>query len=451
SRIPYYVMGNRQDGPSSRGPSNSKLAAFGGGGGGEPAGPGPIPRGEWHSVAGGESGWATPDPEDPDVIWSSASGSGSVGGIVVRYDERTRQAQHVEIWPQSTIGSPAADVKYRFVWTFPLTISPHDHNRVYAGSQFVHLTTDGGRSWQEISPDLTLNDKSRQQISGGLTPDNIGVEYGDAIFAIAESPLKPGLIWAGTNDGLVHVTRDAGKSWTAVGANIPGLPPWGTVSNVEPSRYDTGAAYITVDLHQVNNRDPYVYKTADYGRTWTPIVNGIPKSPLSYAHVVREDPVRRGLLYLGTQNALYGAALSYWLKEAPKDSVTITIADAAGQTVRTLHGAKSGGINRVWWDLRNEQTREARLRTAPLYAPEAQPSPDSGRAAPGIGRLAVLMPPGTYTVKLKVGDQELTQPLEVRKDPTSGGSPEEIRTQVKLLVDLQGDLNRAVDMINQIE
>ena len=131
--------------------------------------------------------------------------------------------------------------------------------------------------------------------------------------------------------------------------------------------------------------------------------------------------------------------------------MTITIADAAGQTVRTLHGAKSGGINRVWWDLRNEQTREARLRTAPLYAPEAQPSPDSGRAAPGIGRLAVLMPPGTYTVKLKVGDQELTQPLEVRKDPTSGGSPEEIRTQVKLLVDLQGDLNRAVDMINQIE
>ena len=151
------------------------------------------------------------------------------------------------------------------------------------------------------------------------------------------------------------------------------------------------------------------------------------------------------------QNPPYGAAINYWLKTAPKDSVTITIADAAGQTVRTLHGPKSMGINRVWWDLKNEQTRVARLRTAPAYAPEVQPSPDTGRVAPGIGRLAVLMPPGTYTVKLKVGDQELTQPLEVRKDPTSGGSPEEIQTQLKLLVALQGDLNRAADMINQIE
>src|SRR5436309_459734 len=142
NQIPYYVMGNRQDGPSSRGPSNSKIGGFGGGGGGG----GTIPRGEWHSVGGGESGWATPDPTDPNIIWSTASGSGSVGGIVVRYDERTRQAQHVEIWPQSTIGFPAADVKYRFVWTMPLTISPHDHNRVYAGSQFVHLTKDRCRS-----------------------------------------------------------------------------------------------------------------------------------------------------------------------------------------------------------------------------------------------------------------------------------------------------------------
>ncbi|PYO69263.1 MAG: sialidase, partial [Gemmatimonadetes bacterium] len=214
NQVPYYVMGNRQDGPSSRGPSNSKVGGFGGGGGG--GGAGIIPRGEWHSVGGGESGWATPDPTDPNLIWSSASGSGSVGGIVVRYDERTRQAQNVEIWPQSTIGFPAADVKYRFVWTMPLTISPHDHHRIYAGSQFVHMTTDGGKSWQVISPDLTLNDKSKQQISGGLTPDNIGVEYGDVVFAIAESPLKAGLLWAGTNDGVVQVTRDGGKNWTNV-------------------------------------------------------------------------------------------------------------------------------------------------------------------------------------------------------------------------------------------
>ncbi|HXF05439.1 MAG TPA: sialidase, partial [Blastocatellia bacterium] len=298
NQIPYYVYGNRQDGPSTRGPSNSRLMGFGGS-------PGIIPRGEWHSVGGGESGWATPDPVDPNIIWSSASGSGSVGGIVVRYDERTRQARNVEVWPDSTIGWPAAELKYRFVWTFPLTISPHDHNTVYVGSQYVHRTTDGGQSWQVISPDLTSNDKSRQQISGGLTPDNIGVEYAPVVFAIAESPREKGVIWAGTNDGLVHITRDGGRTWTNVTANIPNLPPWGTVSNIEPSRHQAGKAYITVDFHQVNNRDPYVYKTTDYGKTWKLITNGIPRSPLSYAHCIREDPVRPGLLYLGTENALY--------------------------------------------------------------------------------------------------------------------------------------------------
>jgi len=196
-------------------------------------------------------------------------------------------------------------VKYRFNWTFPLAISPHDHNTIYAGSQHVHRTTNGEQSWQVISPDLTTGDKSRQQISGGLTPDNVGVEYAGVVFAIAESPKERGVIWAGTNDGQVQVTRDAGAHWTNVTANIPGLPVWGTVSNIEPSRFDNGAAYITVDLHQVNNRDPFVYKTADYGRTWKSVVGDLPKSVFSYTHCVREDPVRKGLLFLGVENGLY--------------------------------------------------------------------------------------------------------------------------------------------------
>jgi photosystem II stability/assembly factor-like uncharacterized protein len=295
NRIPYYVYGNEQDDPSYRGPSRSGGGGFGGS----------IPRSAWHPVAGGESGWATPDPVDPNIIWSSASGSGSIGGIVERYDLRNGQSRNVEVWPDQTNGSPAADLKYRFVWTMPLTISPHDHNKLYVGSQFVHQTTDAGQSWQVISPDLTLNDKSRQGFSGGLTGDNIGVEYAGVVFAIAESPKEAGLIWAGTNDGLVQLTRDGGKNWTNVTKNIPNLPPWGTVSNIEPSRYDAGAAYITVDFHQVNNRDPFVYKTKDYGKTWKLITNGIPHSMLSYAHCVREDPTRAGLLYLGTENALY--------------------------------------------------------------------------------------------------------------------------------------------------
>jgi len=295
NRIPYYVYGNEQDDPSYRGPSRSA-------GGGAT---GSIPRSAWQSVGGGESGWATPDPIDPNIIWSSASGSGSIGGIVERFDLRNGQMRRVEVWPDQTNGSPAADLKYRFVWTFPLTISPHDHKKLYVGSQFVHQTTDDGQSWQVISPDLTTNDKSKQGFSGGLTGDNIGVEYFSVIFAIAESPKEKGLIWVGTNDGLVQLTRDGGKNWTNLTKNLPNLPPWGTVSNIEPSRYEPGAAYLTVDFHQVNNRDPFIYKTKDYGKTWKLITNGIPHSMLSYAHCVREDPVRKGLLYAGTENGLY--------------------------------------------------------------------------------------------------------------------------------------------------
>ena len=534
NQIPYYVYGNRQDGPSVRGPSNSRLGGRG------------IPRGMWHSVGGGECGWATPDPVDNNIIWSSASGWGSVGGIVVRYDERTRQARNVEIWPELTSGWPPAKLKYRFNWTFPLTISPHNNNKIYAGSQYVHMTTDGGQSWQIISPDLSTNDKSRQQISGGLTPDNIGVEYACAVFAIAESPLEKGLIWVGTNDGLVHLTRDGGKTWTNVTANIPNLPPWGTVSNIEPSRYNAGTAYISVDFHQVNNRNPFIYKTTDYGKTWRLITKGIPHSMLSYVHCVREDPVRQGLLYAGTENALYvsfddgenwqalqtnlphapvywltiqehfkdlvvatygrgfwildditplqqltasilnsdthlfrprlayrflpvsspmsqsddptagqnppyGASVNYYLKSAPSGDVSIQILDAEGKLVRKLKGPKSAGINRIWWDLRYEQTKEIRLRTSPAYAPEIRVGPKGWRPLPEEGQLSILAPPGTYTVKLIVGEKEFTQPLVVKKDPNSKGSEADIQAQMEILFGLRQNLETAADMVNTIE
>jgi photosystem II stability/assembly factor-like uncharacterized protein len=294
NQIPYNVYGNRQDGPSTRGPSNSRL--------GQRAG---IPRGMWHSVGGGESGFATPDPVDPNIIWSSCSGSGARGGIVIRYNEANRQFRQVEVWPDSTGGWPAADLKYRFQWTFPLLISPHDRNTVYVTSQHVHRTTNAGQSWEEISPDLTTNDKTKQGISGGLTPDNIGVEYGCVIYAFDESPVEKGVFWAGTNDGLVHVSRDGGQSWVNVTKNFPDLPPLGTVRNIDASKWEAGKAYITVDFHQVGNFGPYVYKTDDFGASWTKITEGIADSPLSYARNIREDPVRPGLLYLGTENALY--------------------------------------------------------------------------------------------------------------------------------------------------
>jgi photosystem II stability/assembly factor-like uncharacterized protein len=532
NRVPYYVYGNKQDGPSYRGPSNSRAG-------------GAISRSEWHAVQGGESGWATPDPIDPNIIWSTASGSGSRGGIVVRFDERTRTGQNVEVWPLSTGGHSAADVEYRFVWDAPFTISPHDHNTIYTGSQFVHVSKDGGRSWRVISPDLTRNDKSKQQSSGGLTPDNIGVEYGDVVYAIAESRAQAGVIWAGTNDGLVQVTRDAGKTWTNVTANVPGILPWGSVRHIEPSKYDAGSAYFIVDGHQENNRDPWVYRTKDFGKTWKLIVTGIPHSVVSYAHIIREDPVRRGLLYLGTEGGLfvsfddgdhwqpmqfgmphapvyglviqehfndlvvatygrgffilddlsplqrltpdvassaatlfapraayrfrdieanvapnddptagtnppYGAAINYWLGAAG-GTASVAILDAAGKTVRTIQGTTRTGLNRVYWDLSNEPSKTARMRTKPLYDAEFTMDADGTRPAPGFGTLSVLMPPGRYTVRLTAAGKTMTQPLEVLKDPNETVTALDMTASTELLKKVQADMTTSADMLLAIE
>ncbi len=299
NNIPYNVLTNKQDGPSMRGPSRSGGAAFFGA-----QGIPTISSGMWHEVGGGESGFATPDPKDPNLIYSTASGTGAVGGVVVRYNEKNRQFRQVEIWPEYVPGTPAADVKYRFQWTFPLLISPHDHNTVYATSQFVHKTTNGGQSWQVISPDLTLNDKKQQQQSGGLTPDNIGVEYANVISSFEESPLKQGLLWTGSSDGQINISQDGGGTWTNVSKNFLDLPAQGAVRNIEASRYAEGKAFLVVDFHEQGNFQPYVYKTENYGKTWKKIVKGI-EPGISYCRSIKEDPKRKGLLYLGTETSLY--------------------------------------------------------------------------------------------------------------------------------------------------
>lgn len=287
NQIPYFVYSNMQDAASRRGPSNTR------GGRG-------IPSGAWRVVGGCESGFCFADPVDNNIVWSTC-----YSGTTEIHDLRTGHTRTVNPWPEKSLDSPAEVLKYRWNWTHPIAISPHDHNRVYVGSQYVHQTTNGGQSWTIISPDLTTNDKSKQGSSGGLSKDNLGVEYGSTLFAIAESPLEDGLIWVGSNDGLVHVTRDGAINWTNVTTNIPNMPVWGTVSNIEPSRYEAGRCYITVDCHQENDRDPHVYKTTDYGKSWKSISSDIPKTVFSYASCIREDPVRKGLLYLGTANSLY--------------------------------------------------------------------------------------------------------------------------------------------------
>ncbi|MGE5244185.1 MAG: VPS10 domain-containing protein [Betaproteobacteria bacterium] len=291
-QIPYNIYGNVQDGNSFRGPSNNlQTGGFGGGG---------IRAADFQSVGGCESGFATPDPADNDVVWS-----GCYEGVISRINLRDGQARDVSVWPDVADGWAPKDVKYRWHWTIPLEISPFDSKRVYVGSQFVHETSDGGQTWKVISPDLTLNDKSHQGDSGGITFDNLYTYDGDVIYSIAESPKKAGLIWVGTNDGQVSLTEDGGAHWTNVTKQIPNLPPFGTIWNIEPSPFDAGTAYITANLEQMGDYNAYVYKTADYGKSWQFISGGVPKGFNSSAHCVIEDPVRKGMLYLGTDNAVY--------------------------------------------------------------------------------------------------------------------------------------------------
>ncbi len=287
NRIPYFVYGQMQDGSPLRGPSNA-------------LGMPDIPAADWITTAGCETGWSIPDPVDNDIVWG-----GCYAGVTERMDLRTGLARSVSVWPDRTMGANASQVKYRMNWTEPIAISPFDHNVVYTASQFLHRTSDGGQTWKIISPDLTLNDKSMMGDSGGLTVDNLSVEYAGVIFAIAESPAEKGQIWAGTNDGQLQMTRDDGAHWTNLTANLPNLPPKMTVVSIAPSKYEAGTCYVAFDGHQVDIRRPYLYKTSDFGKTWKKITNGIPESQLSYTNVVQEDPVKRGLLYAGTENGLY--------------------------------------------------------------------------------------------------------------------------------------------------
>jgi hypothetical protein len=282
NRFPYYIYGAQQD--------NSTVAIASEGEDGV------IDRPDWYPVGGGESGYIAPDPADPNVVFA-----GSCDGYISRYNHRTWQEQDVSPWPDNPMGSGAADLKYRFQWTFPIVISPHDPNVIYAGAQVIFKSADAGQSWTVISPDLTRNDNSTQASSGGpLTQDNTSVEYYDTVFTLAESPVQKNLIWAGSDDGLVHLTRDGGRNWTDVTPQA--MPEWSLVSLIEPSPHDAGTAYLAIDRHRLDDHHPYIYKTHDYGKTWTKIVEGLPDG--SYVHTVREDPKRKSLLYAGTESGV---------------------------------------------------------------------------------------------------------------------------------------------------
>jgi photosystem II stability/assembly factor-like uncharacterized protein len=292
--VPYKIYSNMQDSGTMRGPGNLQEAGPNVPGQGTHAGP-------WeHNLGGCESGFTLPDLTDTNIVWATC-----YGNEVTRYDARTGLARSVSPWLH-TLDSEPDKARYRCHWTAPLAFDPFDHNTVYYGCQMVLRTANAGMTWTEMSPDLSTRDPTRIGSSGGLVGDNLGQFYGEVVFSIAPSEIERGLVWAGTNDGKVWYTRDAGRNWVDVTANIAGLPLWGTVSKIEPSHFDAATAYIAVDFHLMDNRAPWLYKTADFGRTWTKISDGLPHNhPLAYARVVAENPNRRGMLFAGTGHAFY--------------------------------------------------------------------------------------------------------------------------------------------------
>ena len=280
---PYRVYGAQQDN------STVAIASY--------SDDGVIARQDWYEVGGGESGYISPDPKDPEIVYA-----GSDAAIITRYDHRTNQLEDVSPYPLDTSGNGAASLKYRFQWTEPVMVSAYDSNVIYTASQFVLKTSDRGHSWTAISPDLTRNDKSKQKPSGGdITLDITSVEYYDTVFALAESPLQKGMLWAGTDDGLIHFTRDDGKNWENVTPRD--MPEWSMVSIIDAGHFDAGTAYAAIDRHKLDDFNPLIYKTHDFGKTWTRINEGIPAG--AYVRAVREDPKVKGLLYAGTETGVY--------------------------------------------------------------------------------------------------------------------------------------------------
>lgn len=532
NEIPYNLYGNRQDGWSYKGPSNSRA--------------GGITVGHWSGVGGCESGFAIPDTAANNEVWS-----GCYDGGLEYFDPATGHARNVRVWPEAAYGWRPADLRYRWHWTFPVVISPHDNNTVYVGSQHVHRTRDKGSSWDVISPDLTLNDKSKQGDSGGMTTDNLMTFDGSVLYALAESPVQQGVLWSGSNDGQIHVSMDAGETWRNVTANLPGLPEYGQFSNIEPSRYAAGTAHAAVDLHQMGDFDPYIYRTTDFGASWSRIDGGITRSNFSFVHVVREDPVREGMLFAGTDNAVwftlddgahwmrlqnnlpaapvywltiqphfhdlvvgtygrgfwildditglraldsevmarrahvvdprpawrfqsiqglkstpshvfgqnprYGASIDVWLSDGAAGPMRTEIVGPDGEVVRTLSGRGAPGLNRIQWDLRYESPDAPRLRTPPPDMPWIAVEDDGTRRLRTWdldlvgGQMGPLVVPGTYTARIEVGGETLETRVEVRKDPNTGGTLDEIRAQVALSLALRDDLQEMGEMIERLE
>jgi photosystem II stability/assembly factor-like uncharacterized protein len=278
AHVPYHVCGAQQDNSTACVPVNASGDDF-------------------YDIGGGESGYIAADPRNPDVFYA-----GSYGGLLTRYDRRTGQMREINVWPENPMGHSSNAIKERFQWTFPIVFAPTDPTVIYAGSQHLWKTTTEGQSWERVSPDLTRADPATLGPSGGpITLDQTGVETYATIFSIAPSPRDGRVVWTGSDDGVVSVTRDAGQTWSRV--TPPDLPEFARISLIEASPHDAGTAYVAANRYQRDDRSPYFFKTVDYGKSWTKIVGGISEG--DFARAIREDPKRKGLLYAGTEHGFY--------------------------------------------------------------------------------------------------------------------------------------------------
>ncbi len=530
--FPYHVYGAQQDNSTVK--IASRTSDFG------------IDKDAWYDIGGGESGWIAPSPKDSNIVFA-----GSYGGFMTRYNHRTKQQRDINPYPENPMGDGTSELKYRFQWNFPIVFSPHDPNVLYAASNVLHKTTNEGHSWEDISRDLTRNDKSKQISSGGpITKDNTSVEYYDTIFTVMESPVQKDLIWVGTDDGLVQLTRDGGKNWQNVTPPKSLMPEWIQINSLDASSFDAGTCYVAGTMYKWDDYKPYLYKTTDYGKTWKKITDGIAND--AFTRVIREDPNKKGLLYAGTETGMYvsfddgdnwqslqlnmpavpitdlavhkremdlvaatqgrsfyilddlavlhqmadaakadihlfkpeasyrmqggggftppnatvgenppnGSVIYYHLKNKPTD-VSLEITDAAGKMIKKFTnkatpgagapqpaGDDGGfffggggssrapaeqGMNRFIWDMRYADA--TRFPGLIMWAGST------------TGPKAV---PGSYQVKLTVDGKTQTQTFEIKKDPRSEASQEDVQKQFDFLTKVRDKVTETHEAILQI-
>src|SRR6266404_3060510 len=485
--FPYHIYGAQQDN------SNVGIASR--------TDSGVIGRENWFVAGGGECGFVVPDPRDWHVIYSNNE------GYITRYDKNKEEVQDVSVWPLDNSGHGAADLVHRFQWVTPLILSPHNPDVIYTAGECVFKSTDHGQSWIKISSDLTRNDKSKQQPSGGpLTNDITSVEYYDTVFALAESPVKKGTLWAGTDDGLVHVTTDDGQHWSKV---TPKMPEWSTVDLIDPSPHDGNTAYIAVDRHKLDDfkrkgllyagTELGVFVSFDDGAHWQPLQLNLPVSPI-HDLVVKDDdlvvathgrsfwvldditPLRQAnaqsaqadtILYQ-PQTALRlhyptefdkrqpvgdnpppGAIIDYYFKTAPKDEVTIDILDKDGKLVRHLSSKEKKETEQPpeWPD------RQERAKTIPAnegmnrFAWDIRyndPIQIPGAFYAGDGPKGPLALPGDYQVKMTVAGKTQTAPLHLEIDPRTKGQEGALQKQFTLSMQVNDRISQLHQSVNEI-